>query len=102
MKVRLISQNQLLHRLCREVLLEFRGRDWDYGMVDRYEDARDADVRIWDVEPELTFPPELNLETDKPSIFLVDRKHVVPFLEGHPMAALSILLKPVNERGLHD
>jgi hypothetical protein len=32
------------------------------------------------------------------NIFLVDRKDMVPFLEGHPMAALSILLKPVNER----
>ena len=102
MKVRLISQNQVLNRLCREVLLEFRGRDWDYGMVDRYEPARGADICIWDVDPELTFPPELNLETDKPNIFLVDRKDVVPFLEGHPMAALSILLKPVNERVLLD
>jgi signal transduction histidine kinase len=102
MKIRLISQSQVLNRLCREVLLEFEGRTWDYGMVAGYQEARSADVLIWDVDPGVAFPEELNLETDRTNIFLVDRKDVVPFLEGHPMAALSILLKPVNERVLHD
>jgi len=102
MKVRLISESHVINRLCREVLLEFEGRDWDYGMVANYQEGRSADVLLWDVDPGLEFPQELNLETERTNIFLVDRKDVVPFLEGHPMAALSILLKPVNERVLHD
>src|SRR5260370_33386965 len=101
MRVRLISQSQVLHRLCREVLLEFEGRDWDYGMVAGYQGGRSADVRIWGVGPEFAFPGGVNFETDRTNLFLVDRKSVIPFLEWHTMAALSVLCMPDNERVLH-
>jgi signal transduction histidine kinase len=102
MKVRLISRNLELRRLCRRVLLEFRGRDWDFGLVATAEQARDAGLTIWDVVPASTLPERLDFDQERTNIFLVDRQQAVTLLEMLPFAEMSILLKPVNERLLHD
>src|SRR5438128_1454308 len=36
MRIRLISGDQFLCKLCREVLLGFRDREWDFGMVSSF------------------------------------------------------------------
>lgn len=102
MKARLISRNRSLHDLCRRVLLEFRNRDWDFGLVATAEEARGAEVIVWDVVPELMLPEESDFERGRANIFLVERKEAVSFFETLPLPATNILLKPVNQKLLHD
>src|SRR5437773_1280597 len=102
MKVRLISASSGLHRMCREALLAFQDQEWDFGMVRSPEQAQAGDLIIWDVVPGLTLPEQLNFEQEKTNIFLVDRQRVIDLLEKLPLAVTSILLKPVNERLLHE
>jgi signal transduction histidine kinase len=101
MKVRLLSRDPALHRLCRDVLLQFQGCEWDFGMVSCPDEACVADVCIWDIVPDLLVK-KLNFDQDKMNIFLLDRQHVVAFLEALPVAAMNIVLKPVNDRVLRD
>src|SRR5262249_51760211 len=50
MRIRLISGDQFLYKLCREVLLGFRDREWDFGIVPSYEHAVHADLFLWDLQ----------------------------------------------------
>ena len=101
MKVCLVSTNRQIRHLCREALLEFQGRDWDFRTISSPDQICAADLTIWDVTPGLAPLEKVNLNQKGKSIFLVDREDIVALLE-RPPAALSILLKPVNRRLLHD
>src|SRR5579864_8355584 len=71
MRIRLISDDQFLHNLCREVLLGFRGRDWDFTMVASGDDhALAADLLIWDLSPNRQPPEKLDSGPQLKNIFL--------------------------------
>ena len=56
MRIRLISGDPFLSKLCREVLLGFKGREWDFGMIPSIEQDQGADLLIWDLQPEMQLP----------------------------------------------
>ncbi|MBI1791981.1 MAG: HAMP domain-containing histidine kinase [Acidobacteria bacterium] len=97
MKLRLISNDRTLYQRCREVLLEFRDREWDFGMMATPAESGEADILVWDCQPEVQLPENLDLEEESRNIFLVDRKCLSHLRERFPLAALRILLKPVNQ-----
>jgi|SwirhirootsSR3_FD_contig_51_11423292_length_1451_multi_2_in_0_out_0_1 signal transduction histidine kinase len=96
MRIRLISGDQFLCKLCREVLLGFRDREWDFGMIASYEQARWADLFIWDLHPETQLPQNSDFDPRRRNIFLIARKHVGTLQRRLPLRGCSIVLKPVN------
>src|SRR5262245_51733401 len=99
MRIRLISGDQFLCKLCREVLLALRDREWDFGMVGSCEQARHADLLIWDLDRELP-PPSLSKDPRRKDIFLIARKRAEE-LQNAQLSGCSIVLKPVNPVLLH-
>ena len=55
---------------------------------------------IWDCDSEVPLPRELDFEQERRNIFLVSRKKMNALRERFPMAAVAILLKPVNKATL--
>ena len=58
------------------------------------------DLFIWDCDSDVPLPRELDFEQERKNIFLVSRKKSAALLERLPMAAMAILLKPVNKATL--
>jgi signal transduction histidine kinase len=97
MRIRLISDDHFLHNLCREVLLGFRGRDWDFSMVPSGDDhALPADLLIWDLSPKRQPPERLDSDPRRKNIFLIERKDVGA-LQGRLPLGWGFVLKPVNQ-----
>jgi signal transduction histidine kinase len=96
MRIRLITTDQFLYKLCREVLLGFRNREWDFGVIDSYEQARWADLFIWDLHPDLPLPANRDFGPNRRNIFLIARKHLAVLQPELPLDQCSIVLKPVN------
>ncbi len=95
MRIRLISDDQFLHNLCREVLLGFRGRDWDFTMLSADGQAPSADLLIWDLSPNRQPPQRLDSDPQRKNIFLIERKDIGA-LQGHLPLGWGFVLKPVN------
>ena len=95
MRIRLISDDQFLHNLCREVLLGVRGRDWDFAMVAQDGQPSAADLLIWDLSPDRQAPAKLDSDPQRKNIFLIERKDVGA-LQGHLPLGWGFVLKPVN------
>ena len=95
MRIRLISDDQFLHNLCREVLLGFRGRDWDFTMLSSDGQAPSADLLIWDLSPNRQPPQRLDSDPQPKNIFLIERKDIGA-LQGHLPLGWGFVLKPVN------
>jgi signal transduction histidine kinase len=95
MRIRLISDDQFLHNLCREILLGFRGRDWDFAMVSSDCQAPPTDLLIWDLSPNRQPPQRLDSDPQRKNIFLIERKDVGA-LQGCLPLGWGFVLKPVN------
>ena len=97
MRIRLVSSDRFLYKLCREVLLGFRDRAWDFGMVPSYDQARGCDLVLWDLSADLPFPDTPNFDPDNKAIFLIGRRHL-KLLERRATAldGFNLILKPVN------
>ncbi len=96
MIVRLVSKDKRLHRLCREVMTAFPDQHWTLMNGEGHADDRSADLNIWDYDPQLAIPSNLDVTEEQRHIFLVQRREMNSFRERLPLAAVSILLKPVN------
>ena len=96
MRIRLISDDQFLHNLCRDVLLGFRGRDWDFAMVSSDGQLPAADLLIWDLSPNRQPPERLDSDARRKNIFLIERKDVGA-LQGRLPLGWGFVLKPVNQ-----
>src|SRR5437763_13482407 len=96
MRIRLISGDPFLSKLCREVLLGFKGREWDFGMVPSVEQDQRADLLIWDLQPEMQIPQNQDFDPRRKNIFLISRKQVGDLQRRLLPGGCSIVLKPVN------
>ena len=100
MHIQLVSKDKSLYRLCRETLAGYRTCDWTLNVgVAPNEDAA-PDLFIWDCDSDVPLPRALDFEQERKNIFLVSRKKMAALLERLPMAAMAILLKPVNQATL--
>jgi len=77
-------------------LLGFRDREWDFGMVNSYEQARSADLFLWDLHPDMQFPESADFNSSRKGIFLIARRHLGLLQRRLPLTGFSIVLKPVN------
>lgn len=100
MNIQLVSTDKQLHQLCRETLEKFRGNEWTLNIVGTPGAHPSADLFIWDCDSDVPLPRELDLEQERKNIFLVSRKKMAALVERLPMAAMAILLKPVNKATL--
>lgn len=100
MHIQLVSTDKSLYALCRETLAGFRGNDWTLNVGPTPDDSSAPDLVIWDCDSNVPLPRELNFEQERNNLFLVSRKKMAVLLERLPMAAVAILLKPVNKATL--
>ncbi len=100
MKIRLISSDEQLSKLCHETLSAFADKEWDFKTVAPADDPPPADLYIWDFNPELPTPSRLQLHEEQRNIFLVERSQLGCLRDRFPMAAVATLLKPVNTTAL--
>src|SRR5689334_22963229 len=100
MHIQLVSTDKSLYKLCRETLAGFRRNEWtlDKGAVPAGDCS--PDLFIWDCDSDVPLPRELDFEQERKNIFLVSRKKMAALRERFPMAAVAILLKPVNKAAL--
>jgi signal transduction histidine kinase len=99
MHIQLVSTDKSLYSLCRETLGGFRGNGWTLN-VGAAPDGGAPDLVIWDCDSDVPLPRQLDFEQERNNLFLVSRKKMAVLLERLPMAAVAILLKPVNKATL--
>src|SRR5260370_9302989 len=101
MHIQLVSTDKSFYKLCRETLAGFGGNDWtlDKGAAVPAGDSS-PDLFIWDCDSDVPLPRELDFDQERKNIFLVSRKKMAALVERLPMAAMAILLKPVNKPAL--
>ncbi|HJT87038.1 MAG TPA: HAMP domain-containing sensor histidine kinase [Bryobacteraceae bacterium] len=98
MKIRLVSQDPDLYKLCSEILAEFSEPRWEITTA-ATEDA-DTGLSVWDYEPDLPLPQGTDW-TPARHLFLVNRKDVAAFQEVIGYPEVTILLKPVTRATLN-
>jgi signal transduction histidine kinase len=100
MKVRLVSKDSALYRVCREALLSLPDRQWDFAALPSWEPDLEAEVWIWDGESEM--PPESWFQEERRIIFITDRKKIERIRDHWPIQVARVLLKPVRPRLLQE
>jgi signal transduction histidine kinase len=101
MHIQLVSTDKQLYKLCRETLGGFQGKDWTLNAGGAPEPGvPEADLCIWDCDSDVALPTHLDFEQERKNIFLVSRKKMAALRDRLPMAAVAILLKPVNKATL--
>ncbi len=82
-----------MYKLCREILAELRGQDYEFSVGPPGEG--EADLAIWDYSPGLEIPQSV---ADAPSkhLFLVHRNDINHFRQSVRSPEATILLKPVT------
>jgi signal transduction histidine kinase len=96
MKIRLISSDRFLYRVCREVLLGFRHRAWDFGIVTTCEQAAGADLFLWDLPAEMPLPESVDFGAEQRCILLIARRHLKLLKPPTALSGFNLILKPVN------
>ena len=101
MYIRLVSTDSQLYKLCRETLAGFRSSDWTLDMKGAPDNGElPADLYIWDCDSDVELPGELDFEQERKNLFLLPRKKLGALRDRFPLAAVSILLEPLNKATL--
>jgi signal transduction histidine kinase len=94
MQVILVSGDTDLYKMCREILTEFQGLEWNLLKVTPEECPPNGDCYIWDnlarIDPSDTEP------RFSKHLFLVPRNNVAKFQEKAGSVEAAIVLKPVT------
>jgi signal transduction histidine kinase len=101
MKVILVSRDQELGELCRDMLRQLSIEDLTIESADSKHQA--ADLTIWDLsDSRVTKHWELDgLAGDSTDLFIVSRKSLPDIQKFLPARAFGLLLKPVKRPVLH-
>jgi signal transduction histidine kinase len=101
MHIALITRDDSLKRVCREVLASMPGRYWNLMVVSPDEAAPVADLYIWDWERQMALPPVTgDAQVHMLVIGREDARDIMDAMAATPSAALTMLLKPVNPDAL--
>jgi len=95
MHVILISGDDDLYKLCREILNEFDGLEWYLVKASPESCPPDGDFYIWDSPARVDLPQGIEQRFSK-HLFLVPRSDVAKLHENLGTAEAAILLKPVT------
>jgi len=99
MDVKLVSKDQDLYKLCREILGEINNPNWTITAVEAVDSHLQADLYIWDFHTNLWPPPQIHQSPSR-NLFLVPRKDLSDFRRQTGTAEATILLKPVTRATL--
>ncbi|MGA2131110.1 MAG: HAMP domain-containing sensor histidine kinase [Bryobacteraceae bacterium] len=99
MQVVLISPDDSLSKLCREVIETMPAGKWNLLVVAAAPPPPDADIYIWDWSGEA--PPAL-VEAQRPQahLLVIGREEARAILPDLSLTALTLVLKPVNRDAL--
>lgn len=101
MQFALISCDDSLKRLCREVLAGMTGNDWKLLTASFDEPAPAADLYLWDWQPGMGLPDLAGAERSGAAHMLaIGRDEARSMLEMLPCSAVTLVLKPVNPEAL--
>jgi signal transduction histidine kinase len=98
MKVKLVSEDQDLYKLCRESLFEIPGHNWDVSAIGSQEYDDGSELWLWDYHPAMALP-EFTTHSPSKHLFLVHRKDLAGF-RSRASADAHILLKPATRATL--
>lgn len=93
--IAIISNDSQLHVLCRQILTEEAGGDWEVRLLQPDGNLPGSDLTIWDFDPNLAIPERIRTEAHK-HLFLVERRELETFRTTFPHFSAGILLKPVT------
>jgi signal transduction histidine kinase len=98
MKVKLVSEDHDLYKLCRESLFEIPGHNWDVSAIGSQEYDDGSELWLWDYHPAMALP-EFTTHSPSKHLFLVHRKDLAGF-RSRASADAHILLKPATRATL--
>ena len=93
MYLQIVSEDDSLLALCREVAKEFPAIIWTL-QAGAEATGSDVDLCLWDYKPGRSVPENLRWGTRY--FTLVASRDLALFRKGHPYAEASIVLKPVT------
>jgi signal transduction histidine kinase len=101
MTIYLVSTDGDLYKLCRDILDDIPelGQSSHLLVISPEEAWREADLYIWDFEPNLKLPQNLHRDPLR-HLFLVDRKDLSHFQKGRGAGVGNVLLKPISRATL--
>ena len=97
--IRLVSADQELTKMLREVLDEIREPQCSLAVGAAVDPGHDANLWLWDYEPGNPLPPRSSFRASQ-CLFLVSLKHLEEFQRSIAPAEVNILLKPVTRHTL--
>src|SRR5581483_607870 len=89
--VKLVSKDQDLFKLCREILAEIANPNWTIQAVESVDTDTDADLYIWDFCSNLLPLPPMEPGASR-NLFLVQRKDLAEFRNRTAGAAEAHIL----------
>lgn len=97
----LLSRDESLAKMCREVLGEMFGTEWGLRVGVPGQITINGDVCLWDFDPAQTvIPPDLDPARRRRDLFLVRRKDLTALQAFTGTTDLQVLLKPVTRATL--
>src|SRR5579872_3884676 len=99
MHVKLISNDRELLKLCREIVANLEEENWILSAALPEEAGADADVYLWDYQPDGKLLPD-RIHGTSTHLFLVHRQDLPRFREQINPAKVNVLLKPVTQATL--
>ena len=100
MKLCLISRDRELYQLCAGLLETMSGGDDKWEIIVQESFKTPGDLVIWDYHQDLDICQERILNDEQNHVFLVHRRDAADLTRRLPLAAVQLLLKPVNRAGL--
>jgi signal transduction histidine kinase len=97
--ISIISTDPELQALCRQMLADGAGSEWELHPVQPGGVLPESDLTVWDFNSGLTIPERIRSEAYK-HLFLVERNDLEPFRARFAHLSAGILLKPVTKPAL--
>ncbi len=100
MKIKIISEDSELQRMCSDILLQLRVTDLE--IIDERRSPSDlpCDICVWDCSFTGGLPEFPISDYRKSHLFLVERRQVRSILGKLPLEPIGLLLKPVSKSAL--
>jgi signal transduction histidine kinase len=100
MKIKIISEDSELQRMCRDILLQLRLHDLEI-IAERWSPSElPCDICVWDCSSTDGLPDFPISDYRKSHLFLVERRQLRSLLDKLPLEPIGLLLKPVSKSTL--
>jgi signal transduction histidine kinase len=101
MNVKLISNDRELLKLCREIVANAPDENWTFSAAALPDEAgAEADVYLWDFQPDGKLLPDFTTHSASKHLFLVHRNDLPKFRDQITPFEANVLLKPVTQATL--